>query len=208
MICPVFLSIAGGTGNWCTWPLWPINDWSSNLGFHVSCHKYACKWNRYTCKGPWRWLLWNMKWKSKAIKQRTQNFALIFNQPSFPLCHKGFSMPWWLHPPCHRPLAAQSVVVLWESSTDLPTTSQFWLELRLSSIFSSLREDNAGGIWSDAKHVNMGSMTVNYYCRPVPPSPSFALRNEVSSLIKLIIYFIICPFPSLSIPTVTASQLR
>lgn len=109
---------------------------------------------------------------------------------------------------CSVCVPPQSVAVLWESSTDLPTTSQFWLELQLSSIFSSLMEDNAGGIWSDAKHVNKGPMTVNYSCRSVPPSPSSTIHNEVSSLIKLIIYFIICPFPSLSIPTVMVSQLR
>lgn len=86
---------------------------------------------------------------------------------------------------------SQSVAVHWVSTTDLCTTSQFWLELQLSSIFSSLTEENAGGIWNGSKHVNKGPMTVNYYCRPIPPSPSPAIHNEVSSLIKLIIYFII-----------------
>lgn len=110
-------------------------------------------------------------------------------------------------PHCSASGSSQSLAVPWVSSTDLPTTSQFWLGLQLSSIFSSLMEDNAGGIWSSAKHVNKGSMTVNYYCRPAPPSPSSTFHNEVSSLIKLIIYFITCAFPSLSIPTVTATQL-
>lgn len=155
----VFLSVDGGTGNWCTCPLWLINGWFSNLGFHVSCQTYACKWNEYTCKEPWRWLMWNIKSKSTATKQRTQDFVITFNQTSFSLCRKGFYVLWLLYSPCHRPLAAQfvdlpSLSVLWESSTNLPTTSQFWLELQLSSIFSFLMEDNAGGIWSNAKNVN------------------------------------------------------
>lgn len=68
-------------------------------------------------------------------------------------------------------------------------------------------EDNTSGIWTNARHATKGSVTANYYCRPVPPSPSSALHNEVSSLIKLIIYFIICAFSSLSISTVMATQL-
>lgn len=210
----VFLSVDGGTGNWCTCPLWLINDWFSNLGFHVSCQKYACKWNEYTCKEPWRWLMWNIK--KQKYSHKTENSRLCYNIQSnlfFSVSQGVLSalvtiLTLSQTTCCSVCGPPQSVAVLWESSTNLPTTSQFWLELQLSSIFSFLMEDDAGGTWSDANHVNKGPMTVNYSCRSVPPSPSSALYNEVSSLIKLIIYFIICPFPSLSIPTAMASQLR
>lgn len=133
----VFLFVDGGTGNWCTCPLWLINGWFSNLGFHVSCQKYACKWNGYMCKGPWRWLMWNMKCKSKAKNIELKALLLHSIKPLFLCVTRGSKcFGYYIHHVTDHLLLSlctppQSVAVLWESSTDLPTTIHFSCHLFL-----------------------------------------------------------------------------